>query len=244
MTVSVAPLLRIEKLTAHYQGIEALHGVSLTVPPGAVIAIIGANGAGKSTLLRAIMGIVSGSASIEFESTPIQKLSPRERSRLGLAFVPEGRGVLGPLTVRENLELGAYLRWTRGNRSEIEADMAFVFDLFPPLRERYHSRASHLSGGQQQMLAIGRAVMARPRLLLLDEPSLGLAPRVTQEIFNALGKLNEAGLTILLVEQKAPLAAKLATRTYVLRTGTIVAELLPSELLTTDLNKYYLGLVS
>ncbi len=237
------PLLEVRDLDAAYGHIQALRGVSLRVEPGEVVAVLGPNGAGKSTLLRAIVGLLpAAGGSVLLEGAPITAAGPRRVLGAGVCLVPEGRGVLGPLTVLENLELGGFLRWGREPKEAILEDLEFVYRLFPILRDRRRQRAGSLSGGEQQMLALGRALMARPRLLLLDEPSLGLAPMVIREIFRALRELNAGGLTILLVEQKAPLALRLARRAYVLRTGRLVAEA-PAERLRAAgaLASLYLG---
>jgi branched-chain amino acid transport system ATP-binding protein len=216
--------------------------VSLDVAAGELVAILGPNGAGKTTLLRAIMGLVAARGDVVFDGRRVTDLPTARRAGLGIAMVPEGRGVLGPLTVRENLDLGAYTRRGRVPRTEIEADLARVHALFPRLRERSAQRAGSLSGGEQQMLAVGRALMSRPRLLLLDEPSLGLAPRVVREIFVALGELNREGLAIVLVEQKARLALAMARRAFVLRGGQVAARVTPSEASSVaELAGLYLG---
>ena len=238
---AAAPLFRTVDLRAGYGDIQALRGVSLDVAAGEVVTILGPNGAGKTTLLRAIMGLVAARGDVVFDGRLLTALPTARRAGLGIATVPEGRGVLGPLTVRENLDLGAYTRRGRP-RAEIEQDLARVHALFPRLRERSGQRAGSLSGGEQQMLAVGRALMSRPRLLLLDEPSLGLAPRVAREIFVALGELNRQGLAILLVEQKAPLALAMARRAFVLRAGQVAASVTPSEASSVaELAGLYLG---
>jgi branched-chain amino acid transport system ATP-binding protein len=233
----------VEGLAAAYGQIEALKPVSLVVHTGEVVVVLGPNGAGKSTLMRALMGLVPSRAGvIRLDDRPIRGWPTRRIAEAGMVLVPEGRGILAPLTVQENLELGAYARHGRAPKGEIRADFARVFALFPRLRERHRQKSGSLSGGEQQMLALGRALMARPRLLLLDEPSLGLAPRVVEEIFGALAVLKGEGLTILLVEQKAPPALKMAERAYVLRTGRIVASGAASELAAKDaLAQHYLG---
>jgi branched-chain amino acid transport system ATP-binding protein len=231
-----APILRTASLAAAYGHINALKPTSLDVEPGEVVVVLGPNGAGKSTLMRALMGLVPCGGEVWFDGAPIGGWPTRRRALAGMVLVPEGRGVLGPLTVMDNLQLGAYGR--RDSRDALES----TFVLFPRLKQRYRQRAGSLSGGEQQMLAIGRALMARPRLLLLDEPSLGLAPRVIEEIFAALATLKAQGLTILLVEQKAPLALKLAERAYVLRTGSIVAAMRSDEARdAAALGRHYLG---
>jgi branched-chain amino acid transport system ATP-binding protein len=236
-------LLEVQDLHAAYGHIQALRGVSLRVGRGEVVAVLGPNGAGKSTLLRTIVGLLpAAGGSTSLEGALITGAGPRRILEAGVCLVPEGRGILGPLTVLENLELGAFLRWGREPRPEVLKDFDFVYRLFPRLRERLKQRAGSLSGGEQQMLALGRALMARPRLLLPDEPSLGLAPIVIREIFRALRELNSAGLTILLVEQKAPPALSLAQRAYVLRTGRLVAEATAADLRAAgDLANLYLG---
>ena len=237
-----SPLLEVEGLDAAYGHIQALRGVSLRVDRGEVVAVLGPNGAGKSTLLRAIVGLVPAAGHVLLDGAPIANAGLRRVLESGVTIVPEGRGVLGPLTVMENLELGGYLRRGREPREEVQKDLEFVFRLFPVLRDRRRQRAGSLSGGEQQMLALGRALMSRPRLLLMDEPSLGLAPKVITQIFHALRELNDGGLSILLVEQKAPPALKLARRAYVLRTGRVVAEA-PAEQLREagDLAALYMG---
>lgn len=242
MSDKPSAVLRVDGLKAFYGNVEALHGVSLDVGRGELVAVLGPNGAGKSTLLKAVMGLVRAEGSIMFDGHSIDGLSTRERAIMGMVLVPEGRAVLAPLTVQENLELGAYSRWGKVPKSEIEADLESVFRLFPILKERLKQLAGLLSGGQQQMLAIGRAVMGRPDLLLLDEPSLGLAPLIIQEIFEKLGTLNREGITILLVEQKAPLVLDMADHAYVLRSGIVAADMTQEELKSTDnLGKLYLG---
>jgi len=234
-------LLEAKALAASYGRIEALKPASLDVKSGEVVVVLGPNGAGKSTLMRALMGLVSCRGDVTFDSLSVAAWPTRRRAEAGMVLVPEGRGVLGPLTVMDNLELGAYGRRGAGSRGNVAADLATIFELFPILKERRTQRAGSLSGGEQQMLAIGRALMARPRLLLLDEPSLGLAPRITEEIFGALSALKERGLTILLVEQKAPLARTISDRVYVLRSGSIVAAMAASDADDSALGRLYLG---
>jgi branched-chain amino acid transport system ATP-binding protein len=200
--------------------VQALRDVSFTVGKGEIVSLIGANGAGKSTTLRAISGVVRpASGTIVHDGRPIAGLPPHRIVRLGIAHVPEGRGVFANMTVRENLEMGAY---TRASRPEVEESFGRVFDLFPRLSERAYQMAGTLSGGEQQMLAIGRAMVQRPDLLLLDEPSMGLSPVLVEEIFRMIGEINRAGATILLVEQNASMALSVAGRAYVLETGEIV----------------------
>jgi branched-chain amino acid transport system ATP-binding protein len=238
--MTVQPMLEVESLSAHYGSVQALSPVSLTLGRGELVAILGPNGAGKSTLLRAIMGLTPGSGTVRFEGQPLPRNDPRSVVARGVVLVPEGRGIFGPMTVRENLDLGAFLLGRDG--AESARRLARVYALFPRLAERERQIAGSLSGGEQQMLAIGRALMAGPRLLLLDEPSLGLAPRLTEEILAALGELNQAGMPILLVEQRAPLALELARRAYLLAVGRIVAEVTPDQIASPhDLARYYLA---
>jgi branched-chain amino acid transport system ATP-binding protein len=215
-------LLELEDVTARYGRVTALHGISLTVGEGEAVAVLGANGAGKTTTLRAISGSVKRGGRIAFAGKSIARSSPEATTRAGIAHVPEGRGTLTDLTVRENLRLGAY---TRRDRAAIKEDEERVLGYFPPLRERGDQRAGTLSGGEQQMLALARALMVRPRLLLLDEPSLGLAPIVVAEIFRIVGELNEhEGLAVLVVEQNAALALEASARAYVLEVGKVAVE--------------------
>ncbi len=215
-------MLQVADLGVRYGRMQALRGVSVVVEPREVVALIGPNGAGKSTLLRAVAGVLRPAAgTIRFEGERIDGRPPEELVRKGIVLVPEGRGILKHLTVRENLLLGA---WVRGAGPEVRRDLAAVLERFPRLRERLGQKAGTLSGGEQQMLALGRALMARPRLLLLDEPSLGLAPLVTAAIFDAVRELRRQGLTVLLVEQNANQALQLADRAYVLETGAVVLE--------------------
>ncbi|NJP32386.1 ABC transporter ATP-binding protein [Micromonospora thermarum] len=215
-------LLEINDLTLLYGRIQALHGISLRVNEGEVVALIGANGAGKTTTMRAISGLRPvASGSIVFDGTDVTRMRADLRVIRGIGQAPEGRGVFPGMTVMENLEMGAY---TRRDRSEINKDLDMVLDLFPRLAERRKQPGGTLSGGEQQMLAVGRALMARPRLLLLDEPSMGLAPKLIQQIFEIITRINEQGTTILLVEQNAQQALSRAHRGYVLETGRIVKE--------------------
>jgi len=212
-------LLKVENIVAAYGQITALKGVTLEVDAGEVVAILGANGAGKSTMLRAISGLVRPrSGQILFEGRRLDRLRPHEIAGLGVVQCPEGRRLFANLTVLENLEMGAY---TRSDRQGIAEDMARVCALFPVLAARRAQRAGTLSGGEQQMLALGRALMARPRLLLLDEPSLGLAPILIEQIFATIRQIREQGVTILLVEQNAHVALEIADRGYVLETGKV-----------------------
>ena len=235
-----APILSVRDLVVHYGVIRALSGISLEVPKGRIVALIGANGAGKSTTLRAISGMLRPtSGSIEVEGRPVAGLASHEIVALGVAQAPEGRGIFLNLTVRENLDLGAYLRH---DRDGIDADRERSFTLFPILKERSGQVAGTLSGGEQQMLAVARALMSRPRLLLLDEPSLGLAPQVVDRIFQVIQEINEAGVSLLLVEQNANMALQVAHHAYVLETGSIVIRGTGRELLESpDVRKAYLG---
>ena len=232
-------LLEVSGLSAGYGKVEALRPTDLSVAQGEMVAVLGPNGAGKSTLLRAIMGLLPTRGTVSFGGQRIEQVASHRRAASGLIMVPEGRGIFSPMTVGENLSLGGY-----GVRSAAlrEQRSGQVFALFPRLKERLAQIAGSLSGGEQQMLAIGRALMAGPRLLMLDEPSLGLAPRMAAEILATLGELNRAGLSILVVEQKAPLALKLATRAYILATGRVVAETTPDQIKSHhDLAQYYLA---
>ncbi len=215
-------MLQIRNLHAYYGKIEALGGVSCHVNQGEIVALIGANGAGKTTLLNAICGLVQAKGKITFNGENLLGLSPEGIVARGISQVPEGRQIFAPLTVAENLALGAYLRQRRSQRPEISADLDNVYALFPRLAERRQQTAGTLSGGEQQMLAIGRALMARPRLLLLDEPSLGLAPVVVESIMATIVSLRQQGVTILMVEQNARTALSIADRGYVLETGRIL----------------------
>jgi branched-chain amino acid transport system ATP-binding protein len=216
-------MLSVSALHVRYGAIAALHGISLTVPAGKIVTLIGANGAGKSTTLRAISGVIkSAEGSIDFDGERITNLPPHHIVARGLSQAPEGRMVFANLTVLENLQMGAYLR---RDRDGIGKDLAFVFNMFPRLKERERQVAGTLSGGEQQMLAIGRALMSKPKCLMLDEPSLGIAPILVQTIFAKIREINrELGLTILLVEQNANLALETAHHGYVLETGRIILE--------------------
>lgn len=213
-------MLKVQDIEAGYGRIRVLKGVSLEIKEGEIITLIGANGAGKTTLMKTLCGVLPASGgSIFYEGTPIQKKSPSARVRKGLILVPEGRRILRKMSVRENLLMGAYARKDKGM---IKKDMEEVFRRFPVLAERRHLSADVLSGGEQQMLAIGRALLARPRLLMMDEPSLGLSPILVKEIFSIINELHHSGITILLVEQNAQKALQAADRGYVMETGTIV----------------------
>jgi branched-chain amino acid transport system ATP-binding protein len=236
-------LLRVDNLHAGYGRVPVLHGVDLEVRRGEVVTLVGANGAGKSTLLKAIVGLVGVTmGSVAFDGEDITRITPERAVRRGIALVPEGRMLFGPLSVSDNLRLGAYTRGGRTAAGEYAEDLERVFALFPVLRERQRQTAATLSGGEQQMLAVARALMSRPRMLLLDEPSLGLAPKVIAEIFGTLDTLRAAGLTVLLVEQDVKVALKHADRGYVMRTGRVVMEGSAGELLANDhVRLIYLG---
>jgi branched-chain amino acid transport system ATP-binding protein len=233
-------MLNVENLVVHYGAIQALRGVSFHVEEGEIISLIGSNGAGKTTILHALSNIVrKTSGSVVFEGADISALPPERIVRAGLVQSPEGRRIFANLTVRENLEMGAY---TRNDRAGIRADMESVFDLFPRLRERIRQVAGTLSGGEQQMLAMGRSIMARPRLLLLDEPSMGLAPILVDEIFSIICAINSRGTTILLVEQNAFKALGIASRGYVLETGAVIKEGPAKDLIKDEaVRQAYLG---
>ncbi|MBV9455654.1 MAG: ABC transporter ATP-binding protein [Rubrobacter sp.] len=233
-------LLEIENIHSYYGNIHALKGVSLMVKEGEIVTLIGSNGAGKTTTLRSINGILPPrEGKIVFRGEEIQGLPAHTMITKGIAQSPEGRKIFSRMTVRENLEMGAY---HRNDRSEISEDMNRVFNLFPRLKERIKQEAGTMSGGEQQMLAIGRALMSRPKLLLLDEPSMGLAPVLVERIFYTVEDINKQGITILLVEQNANVALEVATRGYVLETGTIV-NAAPAEKLRQDpkVREAYLG---
>jgi branched-chain amino acid transport system ATP-binding protein len=236
----MARMLEVRGLSAQYGHVQALRHVDLHVEEGELIAVLGPNGAGKSTLMRALLGLVANEGHVRFAGADVPRRNPVAAAAAGLVLVPEGRGIFGPMTVAENLELGAYR--LKRNPVEFARRHDRVLSLFPRLKERLAQVAGSLSGGEQQMLAIGRALMADPRLLLLDEPSLGLAPRVTEEILERLGELNRNGLPIVLVEQKAPLALKLARRIYLMSVGRVVAEIDPRTVKSHDeLAHFYFG---
>ena len=233
-------LLRIAELTAGYGPVQVLYGVDFTVEEGEVVVILGANGAGKTTTLRALSGMIPARGRVEFAGRSLLGVKPEKVARTGIAHVPQGRGTLAELTVEENLRLGAYAR--RDN--EVRDDVERWYAVFPRLAERSGQQAGSMSGGEQQMLAIARALMSRPKLVLLDEPSLGLAPIVTQELFRVLGDLNTSqGLSMLVVEQNAGLALGIASRGYVLEAGTIAVAGTADELAgNDDVRKAYLGI--
>jgi branched-chain amino acid transport system ATP-binding protein len=234
------PLLELDTVEARYGPIKALHDVSLTLDEGEVVALLGANGAGKTTTLRAISGTVRRSGSVSFDGRPLARRSPEAIARLGIAHVPEGRGLFPELSVWDNLRMGAYVR---GERKTIRREAPRVLAYFPWLEQRRSQQAGTLSGGEQQMLALARALVSRPRLLMLDEPSLGLAPQVVQELFSIVRRLNaEDGLSVLVVEQNAKIALESSARAYVLEVGRVAVEGASVELERHEgVRKSYLG---
>jgi branched-chain amino acid transport system ATP-binding protein len=235
-----APLLRVERLTGGYGAVRVLHGLDFGVDEGEVVVILGANGAGKTTTLRGLSGVIDARGRVVFGGRDVIGWRPERIAAAGIAHVPQGRGTITELTVDENLRLGAYTR----RDGEVAADLERWYDVFPRLSQRRRQLAGSMSGGEQQMLAIARALMARPKLVLLDEPSLGLAPIITQELFRTLGSLNvEQGISMLIVEQNAGLALGIAQRGYVLETGSIVVSGSSAELAgNDDVRRAYLGI--
>ena len=233
-------MLKIQQLRVSYGGIQALRGIDLEVPDGKIVTLIGANGAGKSTTLRTISGLVKAeSGSIQWNGEELLGKPIDKIISAGIAMSPEGRRVFADLTVLENLKLGAYLR---KDKAESEKDLKWVYELFPRLEERNWQSAGTLSGGEQQMLAVGRALMSRPKLMMLDEPSLGLAPLVVQDIFSIIREINRQGVTVLLIEQNANMALKIADLAYVLETGNITMSGTGAELLANEkIKEAYLG---
>jgi branched-chain amino acid transport system ATP-binding protein len=233
-------LLEVTELRAGYGPVQVLHGVDFTVSEGEVVVILGANGAGKTTTLRALSGMIPARGTLEFAGRSLLGLKPERVAQAGIAHVPQGRGTLAELTAEENLRLGAHTRKDK----EVGADLDRWFEVFPRLSERRDQAAGSMSGGEQQMLAIARALMSRPRLVLLDEPSLGLAPIITQDLFRILGELNrDTGLSMLVVEQNAALALGIANRGYVLEAGAIAVSGAASDLAANDdVRKAYLGI--
>ncbi len=233
-------MLEVNNLSVSYGGIKALRGINVQVADKKIVSLIGANGAGKSTLLRTISGLVRAqSGSIKFDGEEITGLSIDKICKKGIALVPEGRRVFTDLTVAENLKIGAYLR---NDKTEIAKDLDWVYELFPRLKERSWQFAGTLSGGEQQMLAVGRALMSRPKLLMMDEPSLGLAPLIVQQIFSIIEEINKKGVTILLIEQNANMALKAADTAYVLETGDITLSGSGESLLADEkVREAYLG---
>ncbi len=234
------PLLELEDVRARYGPVAALHGVSLTVSEGEIVALLGANGAGKTTTLRAVSGTVRRNGEVLFDGRSIARRAPEVVARLGIAHVPEGRGLFAELTVWENLRMGGYVR---GERRTLRKEAPRVFGYFPWLERRRDQQAGTLSGGEQQMLALARALVSRPRLLMLDEPSLGLAPTIVQELFRIVTELNEKdGVTVLVVEQNANIALEAAARAYVLEVGRVAVEGSSDELQRHEgVRKSYLG---
>lgn len=233
-------MLKVNNLQVNYGMINAVRNVSFEVNEGEIVTLIGANGAGKSTILRTISGLVKASGgSIEYEGKNLEKFSPKKIVQAGISQVPEGRHVFKGLSVKENLELGAFLR---KDKDQMEEDLQNVYKRFPVLSERLKQDAATLSGGEQQMVAMGRALMSKPRLLLLDEPSMGLAPIFIKEIFSIIESIQKQGTTVLLIEQNAKMALQIATRGYVLETGKVVLSGSGEELLASDeVQKAYLG---
>jgi branched-chain amino acid transport system ATP-binding protein len=240
--MAAEPILKVSNIESYYGPINAIRGVSFDVPQGSIVTILGANGAGKTTVLKTVSGVLDPQkGTVIFEGKEIQRMDPDKVMRLGMSHVPEGREVFPFLSVRENLNMGAY---TRKDRDGVAQDLEAVFGYFPVLKERADQRAGSLSGGEQQMLAISRALMARPRLMLLDEPSLGLAPKLVKEIFEIVRRINsERGVTILLVEQNANMALQTAEFGYVLEVGRIVmADTCQRLLQKEDIKEFYLGI--
>lgn len=237
-------MLSLRNVVTQYGTIRALKGISMDVTPGEIVALIGANGAGKTTVLKTISGLLSPSeGDIMFEGKSITRSLPEDIVKMGISHVPEGRKVFSQMTVMENLELGAYSRpGGKHGRRQVHDDLDRVFSLFPQLKSRENQLTGTLSGGEQQMLAMGRALMSRPKVLLMDEPSMGLAPMIVKDIFNIIRDVNQAGTTVLLVEQNAHLALTTATRAYVLETGKIVLHGESQDLLKNEkVRKAYLG---
>lgn len=236
-------MLRLEAVSAYYGQVQALREVSLQVNAGEIVAVIGSNGAGKTTLMNAISGLVPvRSGEITLEGQPIVNLAPERIVRLGISQVPERRQVFSTMSVMDNLILGAYHRYRRESKETIHSDLGFVFEIFPRLKDRARQTAGTLSGGEQQMVALARAWMSRPKLLLMDEPSLGLAPLIVKEIFRVSSELRERGMTILLVEQNARAALDLADRAYVMESGQVALEGAAAELAVDErVRKAYLG---
>ena len=233
------PLLKVERIRVYYGVIPALLDVSLSVDEGQIVALVGANGAGKSTTLKTIAGVIRPrEGQIRFQDQDITRLGADRRVRLGITLVPEGRQIFSTLSVKENLFLGAYHR----RDQEVKKDLEWIYGLFPILRERMHQVAGTMSGGEQQMLAFGRALMSRPKLLLLDEPSLGLAPLVVRDIYEVIKKIREAGITIFLVEQNVNMAMHVADYMYVMEAGQLKMEGVPQEVMRDeDIKRAYLG---
>jgi len=236
-------MLRIRNLESGYGSLKVLRHISIHVSTGEIVTIIGANGAGKTTLLKTIVGLIKSRAGeIMFENKDIARSAPEHIVFSGCSLVPEGRQVFAPMTVSENLLLGGYVQYKRNKKNEVDSDLERVFALFPRLKEREAQLAGTLSGGEQQMLAIGRALMARPKLIMMDEPSMGLAPLIVKDIFSIIRRLRDEGSTVLLVEQNAKAALAIADRGYVLETGRIILEENAEDLLANrDVQRAYLG---
>ena len=236
-------MLNIRNLESGYGSLKVLRHISIHVRAGEIVTIIGANGAGKTTLLKTIAGLIRPRAGeMLFGQEDITRLSPEKIVFLGCSLVPEGRQVFAPMTVRENLLLGGYVQFKRNKKNEVDADLGKIFDMFPRLKEREGQLAGTLSGGEQQMLAIGRALMARPKMIRMDEPSMGLAPLIVKDIFSIIRRLRDEGNTVLLVEQNAKAALGIADRGYVLETGRIILEENAEDLLSNrDVQRAYLG---
>jgi branched-chain amino acid transport system ATP-binding protein len=232
-------MLKVNNIHVYYDAIHALKGVSFSVATGELVTLLGANGAGKTTTLKTLSGLLRARrGKVELEGDALESMGPHEIVRRGVAHVPEGRKVFPRFTVRENLEVGGFTR----AKSAVSADIDYVFSMFPRLKERYNQYAGTLSGGEQQMLAIGRALMTRPKLLLLDEPSMGLAPKIVEHILETIRSINRAGVTVLLVEQNASMALAISHRGYVLETGSVILEGSAEELAGNDLvRQAYLG---
>jgi branched-chain amino acid transport system ATP-binding protein len=236
-------MLRIKNLHTYYGRIKAIDNVSLHVRAGEIVSLIGANGAGKTTILNTISGLIPcAQGEIYFQDNEIKGLRPEKVVAAGISQVPEGRQIFAPLTVLENLQLGAFLRFKKREKEAIQDDLEWVFRTFPRLKERIKQIAGTLSGGEQQMLAIGRALMARPKLLLLDEPSMGLAPMIVKDIMNTISDFRESGVTILIVEQNAQASLRISDRGYVLETGRVILQGSSEDLLNdSDVKRAYLG---
>jgi len=232
-------MLKVSDIHVYYDAIHALKGVSFSVADGELVTLLGANGAGKTTTLKTVSGLLRPRrGAVELEGARLENIESHDIVRRGVAHVPEGRKVFPRFTVRENLEIGGYTR----NKGALAADIDYVFQMFPRLKERYKQYAGTLSGGEQQMLAIGRAIMARPKLLLLDEPSMGLAPKIVEQILETIRAINQAGVTVLLVEQNAAMALAISHRGYVLETGSVILEGSAADLAGNDLvRQAYLG---
>jgi len=232
-------MLKVSDIHVYYDAIHALKGVSFSVAKGELVTLLGANGAGKTTTLKTLSGLLRPRrGTVELEGARLENIESHDIVRRGVAHVPEGRKVFPRFTVRENLEIGGYTR----NKGALAADIDYVFQMFPRLKERYKQYAGTLSGGEQQMLAIGRAIMARPKLLLLDEPSMGLAPKIVEQILENIRAINQAGVTVLLVEQNAAMALAISHRGYVLETGSVILEGSAADLAGNDLvRQAYLG---